>query len=179
MEDETLSNAERLGRTYFFAFIDDDLDGDSVLAATAAHLARDPANRFALHNRAQAMFGREDFAEAERLFRSSLSQGWDESLPFYTFGNFLSLRKRHAEAAAIYARALAFDPDEASLHRCVAYALAASWRFGPAAEAFTRAVEIEPDFARTLIDRGWVRLACGQVLGAVADWRQAARLRKK
>ncbi|MFT3997873.1 MAG: hypothetical protein QM667_10740 [Asticcacaulis sp.] len=178
MEDEILSNAERLGRTYFFAFIDDDLDWDSVLAATQAHLTRDPHNRFALHNRAQAMFGREDFVEAERLFRASLNEGWDEAMPYYAFGQFLSLRKRPRDASDMFAHALRFEPDDAALWRCLAYAHSESWRFGQAAEAFTRAIVLEPDFARTLADRGWAYAASGRLVAAFRDWSEAARLRK-
>ncbi|MDC7683985.1 tetratricopeptide repeat protein [Asticcacaulis sp. BYS171W] len=178
MDIDTPSNAERLGQTYFFAFIDDDLGWDDVLAATEAHLIRDPRNRYALHNRAQALFARDRFAEAEQHYRAGLAEGADDSLPFYAFGQFLSLRKRPAEAAEMFREALRFEPEDAPLWRCLAYALGEAWRFPSAVAAFTRAIELEPDFARTVLDRGWARALTGDMIGAVRDWRRAASLRK-
>ncbi|MCC2670753.1 MAG: hypothetical protein K0Q72_3224, partial [Armatimonadetes bacterium] len=77
---------------------------------------------------------------------------------------------RWADAEAAYRRALALDPESATLHSDLAWTLERRWRFGEAREASRRAlaVDAEEPNARTLIERQVsIGLAAGGALLSV------------
>ncbi len=82
---------------------------------------------------------------------------------------------RHAEAAAIYARLIEADLDDASLRASLAGTLGAMGRYDEALAELDRAIELEPLNVEAYHNRAVIRERGGDNPGAIADYQTALR----
>jgi tetratricopeptide (TPR) repeat protein len=122
--------------------------------------------------RAETCEDRNDFAEAERLYRIALQMdGADPIIPF-NLGNTLDALGRTREAALAYHQAIARDPTFAEAFVNLAALEEAAGRTG-AAEAFLRkALAVQPHFGTALYNLAMVLTRAGAYEEAADLWQR-------
>jgi Flp pilus assembly protein TadD len=83
---------------------------------------------------------------------------------------------RYAEAAPIFARAVAQRPDDSSLTRAYAETLARLRQFSEAARYYRRTIELDPGDANAHAGLGYILHLTGDHAGARAEWETALRI---
>lgn len=82
----------------------------------------------------------------------------------------------YAGAILSYNRALALEPDNATVWSDRGDALLRSGQYLEAISSYDRAIELQPDYAKAFGNRGAARIAEGDIPAAIADLQQAADL---
>lgn len=126
-----------------------------------AGIAKRRAEALAIHRE-----GRLD--EAERRYRSILSDAADDGETWHYLGVLCGQSGRHAEAAACCERALASGFRSAAVHANLANALAALGRPRDSAAALARAVAADPADTDLVLDLADLRESFGDERGALA-----------
>src|SRR5207245_2923473 len=83
---------------------------------------------------------------------------------------------KFAEAVDDLAKAISIHPNDASFHRCKAYACLKIDRLQEAIDSFTNAIRLDPEFRQTYIDRGDTYRKVGDNAKAEQDFLLASKL---
>ena len=109
-------------------------------------LALDPDQPQALQLLGQVRRQQERFAEAENLYRRSLTVKPDQPQVQFNLGNLLSLLGRHAEAAIAYGEAVRLKPNFAEAHLNRALALSMVGDHTAAEKSCRDALRVQPNY---------------------------------
>ncbi|HEY7286433.1 MAG TPA: tetratricopeptide repeat protein [Vicinamibacterales bacterium] len=120
---------------------------DEGIAELRAFLRERPshANAPLAHGRiADALFGRQQYAEAVTEYREYLSRRSDQATAWTNYGIALAATGQNGEAVKAFSKAAAIEPDSASVHRNLANALLDGRDFAGAVREATEAARLAP-----------------------------------
>lgn len=123
-----------------------------------------------------AAFQRGDWGEAERLGRSVLQRKADHFDALNLLGIVAAQTGRTQEAAALFGRAVAANPKDASAHNNLGNMLQELRRPQDALAIFETAIRLKPDHAGAHYNRGVTLTELGRLDEALASFDQAIRL---
>jgi Flp pilus assembly protein TadD len=114
--------------------------------------------------------------EAVLHFRTALRSQPTMSVALMGLARAESQLGRYAEAAPIFARAVAQRPDDPSLTRAYAESLARLGQFSEAARYYRRTIELDPGDANAHAGLGYILHLTGDHAEARAEWEAALRI---
>lgn len=117
------------------------------------------------------------FAEAEAMYRASLSQRPDDPKLLHLLGTLLLQRRQFAEAAAMLQQAATLAPHVAEIAYTLGDALRFAGRPVDAEAAYRKAISIRVLFPPAHNGLGLALVAQGKLESAAAAWRRAIQLK--
>jgi tetratricopeptide (TPR) repeat protein len=128
-------------------------------------------------------FDRNNYVEAEKMFRTAVGLNWSNPAPHNELGRALERQRRYDEAIAQYRRIIAMDPKSAVAYNNMGYAMFArskpDQKHADAIEQYHRAIALEPRYMLARNNLGLALSSQGDVDDAVAEYRQAIQVDPK
>ncbi len=168
-----------LVKSYRLFLFDELEEYESAIDMLTRYLETDPQNGIAYNNRglAYSEIGQGD--EALLDFAKAMECSPDDPIPYINRGD-LYLRAtptgRFDEAIDDFTRAITVDGNNATFHRCRAYACIQANRLDEAIDSFSEAIRLNPQFRQTYIDRGKTYQRLGEDQRAEHDFQHAKQI---
>lgn len=143
------------------------------------YLKANPHNGIAYNNRGLAYSEIGRGGEALLDFAKAMEYSPDDPIPCMNRGDLYTRAKpvgRFHEAIEDFTRAITLDRNNATFHRCRAYAYLKVNQLQAAIDSFSEAIRLDPDFGQTYTDRGLTYQKLGEDKKAELDFDVARKL---
>jgi tetratricopeptide (TPR) repeat protein len=177
------SESYRVGPSISTGFDLDDEDAETIAAASALLLQRDPQDADAFYYQGFSLIVTEQYTAAIEQLNRALTLRPEFPEAYITRG--LARKRQGDEEGAIadlklaiadYTRAIEHKPEDATLYNARGNAHRYQRDFAAAIADYTRAIEINPEDANAYNNRGVVRRNQGELDAAIADYTRAIEI---
>lgn len=128
-------------------------------------------------------FDRQNYVDAEKMFRKAVGLNWSNPAPHNELGRTLERQHRYDEAIAQYQRIIAMDPKSAIAYNNMGYAMFArakpDQKHADAIEQYHNAIAVNPYYMLARNNLGLALSSQGDVDDAVAEYHQAIQVDPK